>query len=167
MAYFNFTDNLKTRLLAGELRTVQPGHPLVSLYAVLFICLSVCHGRLRFNTPLHLYLSPWQRSSRDTQLSSNSPPTAGPSRQTAVEEPRSLRYAWAALTAMLLSRAAVTSQAAWETAWWRLRSVLFCSTLALIPPTVRLNTKSFSLPVVTHHMACQPQKASAQGSLTT
>lgn len=46
-------------------------YPQMSLNVVLFICLFVCLGRLCFGPPLHLYLLPWQQSSRDTQLSSN------------------------------------------------------------------------------------------------
>lgn len=44
----------------------------VSILFCLFVCLSVW-GRLALARLFHLYPSPWQRSSRDTQLSSNTP----------------------------------------------------------------------------------------------
>lgn len=108
-------------------------------WAELFVYLFVCLGRLCFIPPLHLYLSPWQHSSRDTQLSSNLLPQPA-SQQTAVEEPLSLICLSSADRELPLGAAAVTSQAAWETAWWRHRSVLL--SFSLIPPTDRLNAKS-------------------------
>lgn len=60
--FLDFTDNLKVTPLGWEkcLQYNQDmnAHPLASLYAVLFICLFVCLGRLCFSPPLHLYLLP-------------------------------------------------------------------------------------------------------------
>lgn len=102
------------------------------------ICLSVCLRRLCITPPLHLYLLPWQQSSRDTQLSCN--PLPQPSSQQIAVEELLAPICLSSVDRELPLGSAVTSQAAWETAWWRLCSVLL--SLALIPATVRLNTKS-------------------------
>lgn len=81
--------------------------------------------------------------SRDTRLSNNplpQPACQPANQQTAVEEPLSLICLSSADRELPLG-AAMTSQAAWETAWWQLCSVLLL--FALILPTVCLNTKSF------------------------
>lgn len=90
-----FASSLKVRPVCCEAvsttaRTWRHTRWWVSILFCLFVCLSVW-GRLALARLFHLYPSPWQRSSRDTQLSSNTPTShSWPRQQTAVEEPVSL-----------------------------------------------------------------------------
>lgn len=104
----------------------------------LFVCLSVWGGFALARLSICIYCL--DNSPRGILSYPVTPSHSQPSQQTAVEESVSL-ICLSSTDSELPSEAAMTSQAAWETAWWRLRSVLLL--LALIPPTVRLNTKSF------------------------
>lgn len=138
--FLDLTDNPKTHHLAGTLPTSQPGHECTSLDAdfCLFVCLSVWGG-FASDPPLHLYLLPWQQSSRDTQLSSCPLPQSAWPTDCFRGASLSLWYAWAALT----------ESSPWGLLWHhRLPgrqpgggSALL--SLASFPPTVRLKTKSF------------------------
>lgn len=103
----------------------------------LFVCLSIWGGFASARLSICIYCL--DNSPQGMLSYPVTPSHSQPRQQTAAEKPLSLICLSSADRELPLG-AAMTSQAAWETAWWRRRTVLL--SLALIPPTVRLNTKS-------------------------